>query len=60
MARKVNVSYESLRQEGREEVLDWLVKNEVIAYSKPENSYFVWNRHTEWLLMLPWKKDESK
>lgn len=60
MARKVNVSYESLRQEGREEVLEWLLQNEVISYSKPENSYFVWNRDNEWLLMLPWKKDLSK
>lgn len=59
MARKVNVSYESLRQEGREEVLDWLVKNEVIAYSKPENKYFVFNRDNQWLLFLPWKKSDK-
>lgn len=57
MAKRVDVSYESLRQEGREEVLDWLLKNEVISYSKPENKYFVWNREKEWLLFLPWKKD---
>jgi hypothetical protein len=59
VARKVNVSYESLRQEGREEVLDWLVKNEVIAYSKPENKYFIFNRDSEWLLFLPWKKSDK-
>lgn len=56
MAKRVDVSYESLRQEGREEVLDWLLKNEVISYSKPENKYFVWNREKEWLLFLPWEK----
>jgi hypothetical protein len=59
VARKVNVSYESLRQEGREEVLDWLVKNEVIAYSKPENKYFIFNRDSQWLLFLPWEKSDE-
>jgi hypothetical protein len=59
MAKRVDVSYESLRQEGREEVLDWLLKNEVISYSKPENKYFVWNRDKEWLLFLPWEKDSK-
>jgi len=57
MAKRVDVSYESLRQEGREEVLDWLIKNEVISYSKPENKYFIWNREKEWLVFLPWEKD---
>ena len=60
MARKVNVSYESLRQEGREEVLEWLLQHEIINYSKPENSYFYWDGKKEWLLMLPFKRDESK
>jgi hypothetical protein len=59
MAKRVDVSYESLRQEGREEVLDWLLKNEIISYSKPENKYFVWNRDKEWLLFLPWEKDSK-
>ena len=59
MAKRVDVSYESLRQEGREEVLDWLLKNEVISYSKPENKYFVWDREKEWLLFLPWEKDSK-
>ena len=59
MARKVNVSYESLRQEGREEVLEWLRQNEVISYSAPENKYFIWNREREWLLFLPWEKDSK-
>lgn len=57
MAKRVNVSYESLRQEGREEVLEWLVQHEVISYSKPENKYFIWNREKEWLIFLPWEKD---
>ena len=60
MARKVNVSYESLRQEGREEVLEWLRQNEVIAYSAPENKYFYFNKDREWLLFLPWQKDQPK
>ena len=60
MARKVNVSYESLRQEGREEVLEWLLQHKIINYSKPENSYFYWDGKKEWLLMLPFKRNESK
>lgn len=56
MAKRVDVSYESLRQEGREEVLDWLIKNEIISYSKPENKYFIWNNQKEWLVFLPWTK----
>jgi hypothetical protein len=59
VAKRVDVSYESLRQEGREEVLDWLLKNEIISYSKPENKYFVWNSDKEWLLFLPWEKDSK-
>lgn len=59
MAKRVDVSYESLRQEGREEVLEWLLKNEIISYSKPENKYFIWNREKEWLLFLPWEKDSK-
>ncbi len=59
MARKVNVSYESLRQEGREEVLEWLKQHEVISYSKPENKYFVFNDSSKWLLFLPWQKSEK-
>jgi len=59
MAKRVDSSYESLRQEGREEVLDWLLKHEVISYSKPENKYFVFNQDSQWLLMLPWQKSEK-
>lgn len=60
MAKRVNVSYESLRQEGREEVLDWLVEQEIINYSQKDNKYFVWDRKSEWLRVLPWGKDLSK
>jgi hypothetical protein len=56
MAKRVDASYESLRQEGREEVLEWLRQHEIISYSKPENKYFVFNRDSQWLLMLPWEK----
>lgn len=59
MARKVNVSYESLRQEGREEVLEWLRQNDVIGYSKPENKYFFFRDNDQWLLFLPWQKSEK-
>jgi len=59
MARKVNVSYESLRQEGREEVLEWLRQHEIINYSSPENKYFVFNKDSQWLLMLPWQKSDK-
>lgn len=60
MAKRVDVSYESLRQEGREEVLEWLLQQGIINYSKPENSYFYWDVKKQWLTMLPWKKDLSK
>ena len=60
MARKVNVSYESLRQEGREEVLEWLRQHEIISYSKPENKYFVFREEYQWLLFLPWEKSSPK
>jgi hypothetical protein len=60
MARKVNVSHESLRQEGREEVLEWLRQHEAINYSIPENKYFIFNRDGQWLLMLPWGKNGPK
>ena len=38
---------EKLRQEGREEVLEWLRKYEIVSYSKPENVYFIYDRKTE-------------
>jgi hypothetical protein len=59
MAKRVDVSYESLRQEGREEVLEWLRQHEVINYSTPENKYFVFNSESKWLLFLPWEKSQK-
>lgn len=49
---------ELLRQEGREEVLEWLRERELISYSKPENVYFIYNRFTEQLVILPWNREE--
>ena len=49
---------ELLRQEGREEVLEWLKQREIVGYSKPENVYFIWNRFTEVMLVLPWNRQE--
>lgn len=50
---------EKLRQEGREEVLEWLRKYEIVSYSKPENVYFIYDRKTEMLLILPWRQRTS-
>lgn len=47
---------EKLRQEGRKEVLEWLRKYEVVSYSKPEDVYFIYDRKTEMLLVLPWRQ----
>ena len=49
---------ELLRQEGRIEVLEWLRQHEIVAYSKPENVYFIWNRFTEQMLVLPWNRQD--
>lgn len=50
---------EKLRQEGREEVLEWLRKYEIVSYSKPEDVYFIYDRKTEMLLVLPWRQGSS-
>ena len=47
---------EKLRQEGREEVLEWLRNYEIVSYSKPENVYFMYDRKTEMMLILPWSQ----
>ena len=60
MAKRINVSYESLRQEGREEVLEWLRQHEIVNYSTIEKQYFIWDRDKEWLLMIPWDKSSNK
>jgi hypothetical protein len=50
---------ELLRQEGREEVLEWLRKYEVVSYSKPEDVYFIYDRKSETFLVLPWRQDRK-
>ena len=55
-----NSADETLRQEGRQEVLDWLMKENLISYSNHDKRYFRWDWHNEFLLLLPWKKTELK
>lgn len=50
---------EKLRQEGREEVLEWLRAYEIVSYSIPENVYFIYDRKTEMMLLLPWRKADD-
>jgi hypothetical protein len=51
---------EKLRQEGREEVLDWLVQAEILNYSMPENIYFKWDWRKETITYVPWLKSLEK
>ena len=46
---------ELLRQEGREEVLDWFKAQGIISYSSHDDIYFQWDWRNEMLLVLPWK-----
>ncbi len=55
MAGEVEKSDEDLRQEGREEVLEWLRQREIVNYSIRDGKYFIWNRHSEVLLIVPWE-----
>jgi len=55
VAGEVAKSDDELRQEGREEVLEWLRQREIVSYSKRDGKYFIWNRHSEVLLILPWE-----
>jgi hypothetical protein len=55
-----NDEAEKFRQEGREEVLDWLVRREIVNYSIPDNEYFIWDRFNSLLTMLPWRKNQEK
>lgn len=59
MAGKVENSDEDLRQEGREEVLEWLRQREILNYSIKEEQYFIWNRFTEVLLILPFNRSKN-
>ena len=56
MAGEVKKSDDELRQEGREEVLEWLRQREIVSYSIRDEKYFIWNRFTEVLLILPWER----
>lgn len=49
-------SEDDLRQEGREEVLDWLVSQEFLNYSRVDEIYFKWDWKTERLFIVPWQK----
>jgi hypothetical protein len=59
VAGEVEKSDDDLRQEGREEVLEWLRQREILNYSIKEKQYFIWNRFTEVLLVLPWSRKEK-
>lgn len=49
---------EKLRQEGREEVLDWLVSQEFLNYSRVDEIYFKWDWKNERLFIVPWRKQD--
>lgn len=51
-----NEEAEKFRQEGREEVLDYLVALEIVNYSSFDNEYFKYNWKKEWLTVFPWRK----
>lgn len=51
---------EKFRQEGREEVLNWLVRREIVNYSIPDNEYFIWDSYKSLLTMLPWRRNQEK
>jgi hypothetical protein len=51
-----NEDAEKFRQEGREEVLDWLVSREIVNYSSYDNEYFKYDWKKEWLTVFPWRK----
>lgn len=50
---------EKFRQEGREEVLDWLLAREIVNYSRYDNQYFRYDWRTEMIAVLPWVKNLS-
>ncbi len=50
---------EKFRQEGREEILEWLLTREIINYSSYDNCYFIFNRFTDILTQLPWRRAEK-
>ena len=50
---------EKLRQEGREEVLNWLVKENILNYSRHDKIYFKYEWYKEILTVIPWPKAED-
>jgi hypothetical protein len=55
-----NEEAEKLRQEGREEVLNYLVAQEIINYSSYDDNYFKYDWKNEWLTVFPWRKVQLK
>lgn len=49
---------EKLRQEGREEVLEWLREYGIVNYSIPEDLYFIYDKKSEMILLLPWGRSD--
>ena len=51
-----NEEAEKFRQQGREEVLDWLVSRQIVNYSSYDNEYFKYDWKTEIMTLFPWRK----
>lgn len=51
-----NEEAEKFRQEGREEVLNYLVTQDIVNYSSFDNEYFKYDWKKEWLTVFPWRK----
>jgi hypothetical protein len=47
---------EKLRQEGREEVFNWLVGQNILNYSSHDKIYFKYDGYKEILTVMPWRK----
>ncbi len=60
MSKENNEEAEKLRQEGREEVLDWLVSREIVNYSIYDNEYFKYDWKKEVLTVFPWRRAKDK
>lgn len=51
-----NEEAEKFRQEGREEVLNYLVAREIVNYSIYDNEYFKYDWKKEILTVFPWRR----
>lgn len=47
---------EKFRQEGREEVFNWLVDQNILNYSRHDKIYFKYDGYKEILTVMPWRK----